>query len=164
MLMLRTNWQGKRSNSKTSVLRYQPNAVFAVAGTRQSHTIIPPADRAGGFDFRFDLRGTIMGNDVCDFVIANLCAYLDSELDPDLQKTVENHLANCTGCGEALNSIEDYDRQLTREWRDSAPLPSSFAFDQAVDAVMAALPATPAHAAAFHPRRVHSRARWMRFA
>ena len=100
----------------------------------------------------------------CDFVTTNLSAYLDGELDSAQTRLVGSHLGKCPRCSEILESLSDVDETIQREWRDSAPLPSSFRFEQAVDDIMAALPSVPVEAVAFAAHRVHARARWMRFA
>ncbi|HZT41903.1 MAG TPA: zf-HC2 domain-containing protein [Chthonomonadaceae bacterium] len=103
------------------------------------------------------------GNDACRLVLTNLSAYQDGELDPDQQRIVEAHLAKCTGCASNLDALRETDRLLQREWQESGPLPSSLETRQAIDSIMAALPPAPATPAQFAPKRVHSRARWMRF-
>ena len=100
----------------------------------------------------------------CDFVTTNLSAYLDGELDSAQTRLVGSHLGKCPRCSEILESLSDVDETIQREWRDSAPLPSSFHFEQAIDDIMAALPSVPVEAVAFAAHRVHARARWMRFA
>ena len=103
------------------------------------------------------------GSDACDLVSVNLSAYQDGELDPDQMRLVVNHLTTCPQCAAELKALRATDRRIQREWRDSAPLPSSSRFDQSIDAIMAALPPAPAAPAVFAPKRVHARARWMRF-
>ena len=100
----------------------------------------------------------------CDFVTTNLSAYLDGELDSAQTRLVGSHLGKCPRCSEILESLSDVDETIQREWRDSAPLPSSFRFEQAVDDIMTALPSVPVEAVAFAAHRVHARTRWMRFA
>ena len=100
----------------------------------------------------------------CDFVTSNLSAYLDGELDNAQTRLVGSHLGKCPRCSEILQSLSDVDETIQREWRESAPLPSSFRFEQAVDDIMAALPSVPVEAVAFAAHRVHARTRWMRFA
>ena len=110
---------------------------------------------------------TIMGNtthDVCDLVAENLAAYQDGELDAEQTRLVAAHVGKCPRCAGIFDAIQATDETLEREWRDSAPLPSSLRFTQAIDDVMAALPPVPVPTAAFTPRRLHARARWMRFA
>ena len=117
---------------------------------------LPPTD-APSFD---DGGG---GNEACGLIMANLAAYQDNELNAEERRVVEAHLAECVHCSSSLAALQTNDRLIEREWRESAPLPSSKEFRQSVDAIMAALPPVPAKEAAFAPKRVHSRARWMRF-
>jgi hypothetical protein len=56
------------------------------------------------------------------------------------------------------------DETLEREWRDSAPLPSSSQFARSIDSIMDALPDQPAPTPVFAPKRIHARVRWTRFA
>jgi hypothetical protein len=115
-------------------------------------------------------RGTIMGNmgnashEGCDLVTEKLSAYQDGELDAEQTRLVAAHVGKCARCADIFDAIRATDETLEREWRDSAPLPSSLQFMQAVDNVMAALPPVPVQTPAFTPRRIHARARWMRFA
>ena len=116
-------------------------------------------------------RSTIMGSfnnsgmgDTCGLVAANLSAYQDGELDSDETRLVATHVGKCPRCAEIFETLQQNDEAIEREWRESAPLPSSLRFEQGVDSVMAALPAAPVQALAFAPRRVHARARWTRFA
>ncbi len=131
-----------------------------VAVTAPVHPILPPALLAGGSCY----RGKTMGTDACDLVIANLSAYLDDELNNAQQQDVLNHVANCAGCAEILGMMQENDTRILREWCDCAPLPSSLAFEHAVDAIMEALPEEPVRRPAFQPKRVHVRTRWSRFA
>jgi hypothetical protein len=119
--------------------------------------IVPPNTTFGGGS------GHHGGNDACRLVMANLSAYLDNELDPDQERVIEGHLSQCAECASNLSALRTTDRLLQREWRGSAPLPSSLDFKQSVDAIMAALPPVPGEQTPFAPKRVHSRARWMRF-
>jgi hypothetical protein len=119
--------------------------------------VIPPTDATefGG--------GPGEGNEACRLVLTHLSAYQDGELDPDQQRVVEAHLANCPGCASNLDALRETDQLLQREWQESGPLPSSLETRPSIDAIMAALPPAPATPAQFAPKRVHSRARWMRF-
>lgn len=118
--------------------------------------VIPPTDAVA-------FGGEGEGNDACRLVLTHLSAYQDGELDPDQQRVVEAHLAKCTECASNLNALRQTDQLLQREWQDSGPLPSSLETRQSIDAIMAALPPVPSTPAQFAPKRVHSRARWMRF-
>lgn len=116
-------------------------------------------------------RSTIMGSfnnsgtgDTCGLVAANLSAYQDGELDSDETRLVAAHVGKCPRCAEIFETLQQTDDEIEREWRESAPLPSSLHYEQAIDSVMAALPAIPVQAPTFAPRRVHARARWTRFA
>jgi hypothetical protein len=119
--------------------------------------VVPPNTTFGGGS------GSHGGNDACRLVMANLSAYLDNELDPDQERVIEGHLSQCAECASNLVALQTTDRLLQREWRDSSPLPSSLHFKQSVDAIMASLPPVPGEQTAFASKRVHSRARWMRF-
>ncbi|HLV80973.1 MAG TPA: zf-HC2 domain-containing protein [Chthonomonadaceae bacterium] len=107
--------------------------------------------------------GSGEGSDACRLVLTHLSAYQDGELDPDPQRVVEAHLANCPGCASNLDALRAADALLQREWQESGPLPSSLETRQSIDSIMAALPPAPPAPAQFAPKRVHSRARWMRF-
>ncbi len=116
-------------------------------------------------------RSTIMGSfnnsgtgDTCGLVAANLSAYQDGELDSDETRLVAAHVGKCPRCAEIFETLQQTDAEIEREWRESAPLPSSLRYEQAVNSVMAALPAAPVQTPTFAPRRVHARARWTRFA
>lgn len=102
--------------------------------------------------------------EACRLVAVHLAAYLDSELDPDQMDLVTEHLDACGSCRDKMEAIETTDEMILREWRDSAPLPSSSQFRSAVDSIMDALPPAPDVPVQFAPKRVHSRARWIRFA
>ncbi|HLJ57020.1 MAG TPA: zf-HC2 domain-containing protein [Chthonomonadaceae bacterium] len=121
------------------------------------YAVVPPAKQGG----RFGEGGE---PESCRLVVVNLSAYLDSELDPDQAQLVADHLNSCPRCADLLDAMEGTDEDIVREWRDSAPLPSSSQFRNGVDAIMGALPPAAAAAEPFAPRRVHSRTRWMRFA
>ena len=115
-----------------------------------------------GTHFRHErLRG---GDDACEFVSVNLSAYQDGELDPDSLKLIVSHLAHCPHCAAELDALQAVDETLEREWRDSAPLPSSSRFAGSIDAIMDALPSEPAPTPVFAPKRIHARVRWTRFA
>lgn len=121
---------------------------------------LPPTGRSGGKG-GWPGRG---GDDACEFVSVNLSAYQDGELDPDTLKLIVSHLAHCPSCAAELDALQAVDETLEREWRDSAPLPSSSQFARSIDAIMDALPGEPAAAPAFAPKRIHAKVRWTRFA
>ena len=95
---------------------------------------------------------------------AYLSALLDGELDRDTRNRVETHLDNCPHCAANFDAMLAADSLIQREWRDNAPLPSSSEIRIAVDSIMDALPPVPAVTTVFAPKRVHARARWIRFA
>lgn len=110
------------------------------------------------------LQDTDMEAQGCNFIAANLSAYLDGELDSDQARLVGAHLKQCPHCAEILEAMSTVDETIEREWRESTPLPSSLHFDAAIDNIMDALPSVPVEAVAFAAHRVHARTRWMRFA
>jgi anti-sigma factor RsiW len=138
--------------------RLQPtDAMPAPAWPESSLTVVPPPPgTAGG-------SGGNGGSEACNLVVVNLSAYLDDELDPDMQQVVEAHLRNCSRCTEVVAALQTTDTIIQREWRDNAPLPSSSEFRQAVDNLIDALPPAPVKEAPFARKRVHAKARWMRF-
>src|SRR5262249_37298939 len=95
--------------------------------------------------------------------IESLSDYVDNEVTPDQRRVIESHLIRCPHCADVLDALQTTDEMLEREWRESAPLPSSMELQQAVDSIMAALPPVPEQSATFAPKRVHSKTRWMRF-
>ena len=103
------------------------------------------------------------GNEACRLVAVNLSAYLDGELDVDQEQVVEAHLDHCPKCQASFDALETTDTLIEREWRDNAPLPSSSEVKSSIDSIMAALPPAPAATLEFAPKRVHAKARWMRF-
>ena len=120
--------------------------------------VVPPVFGDGdGYD------GDEGGNEACRLVAVNLSAYLDGELDADQQRVVEAHLDHCAQCTAALDTLEITDTLIEREWRDNAPLPSSSEVKSSIDSIMAALPPAPVSTPEFAPKRVHAKARWMRF-
>lgn len=121
---------------------------------------LPPTGRSGGKG-GWPGRG---GDDACEFVSVNLSAYQDGELDPDSLKLIVSHLTHCPNCAASFDALQSVDETLEREWRDSAPLPSSSQFARSLDSIMEALPNEPAVTPAFAPKRVHARVRWTRFA
>jgi len=138
-------------------------------GKKQAGRPLPPSHGKGGGGSN-NSGGT--GNDgsgngggeVCGLVVANLSAYLDSDLVSDEQRLITAHLAKCPNCSAVLTSMQETDELIQREWRDSAPLPSSFAGKQSIDSIMDSLPPVPVPTPQFTPKRVHSRTRWIRFA
>jgi anti-sigma factor RsiW len=121
---------------------------------------LPPTGRSGGRG-GWPGRG---GDDACEFVSVNLSAYQDGELDPDSLNLIVSHLTHCPNCAAAFDALQSVDETLEREWRDSAPLPSSSQFARSIDSIMDALPEEPAPTPVFAPKRVHARVRWTRFA
>jgi anti-sigma factor RsiW len=127
---------------------------------KRDRNALPPTGRSGGKG-GWPGRG---GDDACEFVSVNLSAYQDGELDPDSLNLIVSHLAHCPHCASAFDALQMVDETLDREWRDSAPLPSSSHFVGSVNSIMDALPDEPVAAPAFAPKRVHARVRWTRFA
>jgi anti-sigma factor RsiW len=128
--------------------------------SKRDRNALPPTGRSGG-NGGWPGRG---GDDACEFVSVNLSAYQDGELDPDSLKLIVSHLAHCPNCADAFDALQMVDETLEREWRDSAPLPSSSQFAHSIDSIMDALPNEPAATPAFAPKRIHARVRWTRFA
>ena len=108
--------------------------------SKRDRNALPPTGRSGG-NGGWPGRG---GDDACEFVSVNLSAYQDGELDPDSLKLIVSHLAHCTNCADAFDALQEIDETLEREWRDSAPLPSSSQFARSIDSIMDALPNEPA--------------------
>ncbi len=93
-----------------------------------------------------------------------LSAYLDRELDTETTQALENHLVSCPNCMALKNELIETDESLRREWQQSLPLPSlslSSRETAAISRILASLPPDPV--SSFAPRRIHARARWMRF-
>lgn len=122
-----------------------------------SFSELPPVD-SGDYD---DGSG---GNGPCKAAQENLSAYLDNELDLVSRHDLEDHLAVCADCAAELDALRTIDTCVEREWRDSAPLPSSEKCKRAMGDIMSALPPVPEKAHTFAPKRIHARARWIRFA
>lgn len=129
----------------------------------RDRTVLPPTGRSGGNGGNGGRPGR-GGDDACAFVSVNLSAYQDGELDPDSLKLIVSHLAHCPHCAAELDALQAIDETLEREWRDSAPLPSSSQFACSIDAIMDALPGETAAMPAYAPKRVHAKVRWTRFA
>ena len=123
-----------------------------------------PAPPASGDGFGFNFGSDDPQSEACRLVAVNLSAYLDSELDADLETIVEDHLNHCADCATLIEAMEATDSQIKREWRDIAPLPSSSKFKHSVDSIMAALPGRPERESVFASKRIHARTRWVRFA
>jgi|SRR5579871_2061624 len=149
--MLRNRQFEKRNSQDADVMMWSQFPDSATPG-------VPPTGDSGGGD---DHNGD--GNEACALVAVNLSAYQDDELDPDQQQVVEAHLSHCPKCAALLANIRETDTLIEREWRENAPLPSSLEHRNAIDAIMDALPAAPAVEPTFAPKRVHSKARWVRF-
>ena len=149
--MLNRNSNSRRNPQDVNSLRV-PNA------TEFPFAVVPPV--YGDADFGGGDEG---GNEACRLVAVNLSAYLDGELDVDQQQVVEAHLDRCPKCSASLDEMHTTDTIIEREWRDNAPLPSSSEVRNAIDSIMAALPPAPVSAPEFAPKRVHAKARWMRF-
>ncbi len=128
--------------------------------TMRDRNALPPTGRSGGKG-GWPGRG---GDDACEFVSVNLSAYQDGELDPDSLTLIVSHLAHCPHCAAAFDALQEIEDTLEREWRDSAPLPSSSQFARSIDSIMAALPNEPASTPVFAHKRIHARVRWTRFA
>jgi hypothetical protein len=128
--------------------------------SKRDRNALPPTGRSGGKG-GWPGRG---GDDACEFVSVNLSAYQDGELDPDSLKLIVSHLAHCPHCAAAFDALQEVDETLEREWRDSAPLPSSSQFAASIDSIMDSLPSEPAATPVFAPKRIHARVRWTRFA
>ncbi len=133
--------------------------IVTLFGFPKDDRVVPPTGKSGGGGWSG--RG---GDDACAFVSVSLSAYQDGELDSDSLRIVLSHLSRCPHCVSELDALQTADESLEREWRDSAPLPSSCQFKLSVDAIMDALPPAVDAPKAFAPRRVHARARWTRFA
>ncbi len=103
------------------------------------------------------------GGDPCTRIQMQLSDYADDELNTPQQRFVESHLSNCPKCAAMLNAIFETDDLLLREWRDDSPLPSSLDRNRTLDNIMDALPPLPETQPVFAPKRLHARARWMRF-
>jgi len=118
----------------------------------------------------------------CGFSTELISAYIDQELDADTENSVAQHLNSCPACAgvyaEMLLVDETIQVQYHWEWRDSTPLPlhvnedaAAYAVDgaaasrpvDAIDRIMAMLPEGEQQSPVYAPRRVHARARWMRF-
>ena len=121
-----------------------------------------------GFDNGDGGNGTDEGSDEdgsgCLWFVERLSAFQDGELEISETVAVADHLDVCDRCSRIFAALQSTDNLLEREWRMSAPLPSSLQCDQAIDAIMAALPGLQQVAPSFPNRRVHARSRWMRFA
>ena len=103
-------------------------------------------------------------DDDCGRTTAYLAAYADNELDVDQRSKVEDHLNNCVRCAADLDTLQHIDGFIQRDWRDSAPLPSSIGHAESVAAIIAALPPESPIPVSFARKRVHVRARWSRIA
>ena len=125
-------------------------------------SIPTPPDSGDGEGFNFGSDGP--QSEACKLVAVNLSAYLDSELDADLETIIKDHLENCADCATLIEAMQATDSQIQREWRDIAPLPSSSKFKHSVDSIMGALPGKPERESVFAPKRIHARTRWVRFA
>ena len=101
--------------------------------------------------------------DGCRLVELNLSAYQDDELDPEMRGIIDAHLTYCSQCAANLDALSINDESVQREWRESAPLPSSLEVRVAIDAIMDALPPAAEVTPEFAPKRVHARNRWIRF-
>ncbi|HLK55399.1 MAG TPA: zf-HC2 domain-containing protein [Chthonomonadaceae bacterium] len=134
------------------------NNLRAAQSTEYPFAVVPPSYGDGDFG-----GGHEGGNEACRLVAVSLSAYLDGELDEDQQQVVETHLDRCPKCVASLAALETTDTLIEREWRDNAPLPSSSEVKNSIDSIMAALPPAPAATPEFAPKRVHAKARWIRF-
>ena len=102
-------------------------------------------------------------SEACGLVQVNMAAYHDSELDEDTYRAVDTHIAHCNRCSAMLSAMQETDRLIEWEWREYQPLPSSSEVSLSIDNIMSALPPAADAAPQFAPKRIHSRARWMRF-
>ena len=106
------------------------------------------------------------GNDDCLRTQSLLSAYLDRELDTPTINRVETHLETCPNCSAMEISLLNLDEQLKWEWQRDLPLPSSslsLKERASIDSILSALPPETVTVPDFAPRRIHARARWMRF-
>lgn len=133
------------------------------AGTRLAASFVVSESSFGPTPPRTGLADS-GGSDDCDRTAAYLPAYADNELDADHRLSVENHLNKCVLCAASLDRLQQIDRYIQREWRESAPLPSSSDHTSAVASIMAALPPAAELPVSYAPRRVHVRIRWSRIA
>jgi anti-sigma factor RsiW len=101
---------------------------------------------------------------LCLAISANLSALQDNELNPEQRSFVENHLATCGECAAIHQAMQRTDSLIQREWRENASLPLPSERRRAIDSIMDALPLAPETLPVFTPKRVHAKARWMRFA
>ena len=150
--MLTDRHLDKRENPQVAENRIpsgSPNSPFAS---------LPPSQAFG------DRNGGNGNSDTCAWVIENFSDYMDNALNPETAPIIEAHLVQCANCVEVLKTMKQTDRLLEREWRESAPLPSSLQHRQSVDAIMAALPPVPDQSAAFATKRIHAKTRWTRLA
>ena len=164
------------NNDRPTQPSNRQGASAATSGSSNSHQPYSPSVLLAGGDNTLNsnsatssegmrtLQDNVMDAQGCDFVTSNLSAYLDGELDNAQTRLVGAHLGKCPRCAEIFEALSNVDETIEREWRDSAPLPSSLQFELAVNDIMAALPSVPVEAVAFAAHRVHSRTRWMRFA
>jgi hypothetical protein len=120
--------------------------------------LVPPYDAESGAD------GGYLNEELCMLVQTNLSAFQDDELDPEQRRIIAAHVNDCPNCTQVFEAMQETDWLLEREWRDEASLPSSSERRQSIDAIMNALPPVPSETPAFAPKRIHSKARWMRFA
>jgi hypothetical protein len=133
------------------------NPLFMQQGMPSAYALVPPTPVPGdGWEDE--------NREACRLVSVNLSAYLDQELDPDQTQLITKHLNSCAGCAALLDTMEETDEEIQREWRESTPLPSSSQFRHSIDSIMDALPSAPVEPEVFAPKRVHARTRWMRFA
>ena len=98
-------------------------------------------------------RGSNMGNNSCELIIANLSAFQDGEMDQEEARRITLHLGTCSRCAGIFAVIQETDEILEREWRNSAPLPSSLRYQKSIDCIMNSLPLQPEMDVAFASRR-----------
>ncbi len=101
-----------------------------------------------------------MSQSICDFVVLQLSAMLDSELDTDTFHLVQVHLGQCEACCALLKELEMLDGQLAEAWSADLHVTRQQAAD-AADAVLLALPPLPCRGA-YAAKRVHHKTRWNR--
>lgn len=84
-----------------------------------------------------------LGNNSCDLIIAKLSDYQDGELDHEEIRRISAHLGKCLRCSGIFAVMQETDEILEREWRHSAPLPSSLRYAHSIDSIMNSLSPLP---------------------
>ena len=153
-----TNKQGRSEELPAPPVGFDFNFDYNLNWSEFAPAPVVPSDFIS--DFRNVGKDGFGGG--CSRGMEAISAYLDGELDPDSRDETETHLSRCPQCAATYAALLETDAMIQREWRDNAPLPSAFAMQGAIDSIMDALPPVPAPV--FAPKRVHAKARWMRFA